>query len=72
MENLRTNLRRRVGAYKGRYDAEMLDVNFKAIFQRIQRELRLEEYDIAKIIDMASDKQIVRMHDGLTEFQMGF
>ena len=69
--NLRTSLRRRVGAYKrGHNFVFMLDTNFKSIFSQIQRELGLEEYDLKKIIDMASEEQIRTMHDKLSEFQL--
>ena len=70
VEKRRTSLRRRVGTYKGRYWAEMLDVNFKHIFTQTQYELELEDYNIDKIINMADEKQIIRMHNKLSEFQM--
>jgi len=72
MNDLKPSLRRRVGAYKGRYFAEMLDTNFKSIFSQTQRELGLKDYDIDKIINLADEKQIRRMHDKLSEFQHGF
>ena len=69
--NLKEKLRRRVGGYK-RFPicTLMLDINFKSIFTKIQRELNLPKYDIDEIIDKADDAQIRRMMYGLDEFQL--
>jgi len=69
--DLRQGLRRRVGAYK-RYPnfVCMLESDFKCIFSRVQIELGLKEYNINEIINSASDKQIKKMCDDLSEYQL--